>query len=118
MQHSSSLPNQHACNPPRPSPLSRDTSATGLGLSDADQRPDTRLAETMPASDIINDAEDSLFVPQDDRPEEALIGAHIQPAAQAAEANEQIVPRKRQREDDPLNDGVMAALSKLRKDGG
>ena len=76
-------------------------------MSDADRRPSTRLAEEV-AMDDGAFAEDEVAL------EEAMTAAPIPPKKAPA----QEVPQKRKPEDDPLSDGVMAALSKLRKDGG
>jgi len=80
----------------------------GIADTDADCRPRSRLAEEMPL-------DDSLFVEDEEALAEAMAGAPIPPKRTAASAQEG--PRKRKPEEDPLSDGVMAALSKLRKAG-
>lgn len=72
----------------------------GIGTADADKRPEMRLAEEQGSS-----VEESLFVPEAEAP--------VLPKEATIEAS-----RKRKPEEDPLSDGLMAALSKLRKDGG
>lgn len=67
--------------------------------SDADQRPRERLAEQFDANELV----------EDDMAE--LVGAPIVPAAPYTAA----VPKKRQASDEDLDEGVMAALNKLRK---
>jgi DNA excision repair protein ERCC-1 len=73
---------------------------------DVGARPGSRSAQPTEVVD-----EDSLFIDE----EEALAAMEAAPVRpeKAAEA-----PKKRKPNDDPLSDGVMAALSKLRKDGG
>lgn len=85
-----------------------------LGDSDADQRPSTRVAERVPAAARV-DEEDSLFVQDHEALTEAMSGPAI-PAKRTVEDVEP--PRKKKKDDDPVSDGIMAALSKLRKDGG
>ena len=80
----------------------------GLGEGDADQRPSTRVAEEAPV-------QESLFVEDEEALAEAMSGPAI-PAKRTAGAEEP--PRKKKKDDDPVNEGVMAVLSKLRKDGG
>lgn len=72
----------------------------GTGTADADKRPEMRLAEEEGSL-----VEESLFVPEAE--------AAAQPKEATIEAS-----RKRKPEEDPLSDGLMAALSKLRKEGG
>ncbi|TKA74696.1 hypothetical protein B0A55_05089 [Friedmanniomyces simplex] len=88
-----------------PSTLSVSRPATAAGDGDADRRPKSRLAEQLPLDSIDGDDEAALA--------EALTGPPIPPRSSVERVQE--VPRKRKPEDDPLNDGVMAALSKLRK---
>ncbi|KAK0356192.1 ssDNA endonuclease and repair protein rad10 [Friedmanniomyces endolithicus] len=83
--------------------VNRPTTATGDG--DADRRPQFRLAEQLPLDAV--DGEDEVSLAED------LTMPPIPP--QSAVERMQEIPRKRKPEDDPLNDGVMAALSKLRK---
>lgn len=68
------------------------------GTADADRRPISRLAETVAVHD-------DAFFEDEEAIAEAMSGAAVP-------------PKKRKPEDDPLSDGVMAALSKLRKEGG
>ena len=82
--------------------------ATTIGGSDADLRPDSRLAEELQVDDA-NDEDDELAMA------ESLIAPPI-PARKAVQPQSvQDVSRKRKPDDDPLSDGIMAALSKLRK---
>ncbi|KAK4902007.1 ssDNA endonuclease and repair protein rad10 [Elasticomyces elasticus] len=83
--------------------LSRPT--TSAGDVDADLRPKSRLAEQLPL-DAANGADDAELA-------EALTGPPI-PSRSTVERMQE-VPKKRKLEDDPLNDGVMAALAKFRK---
>lgn len=73
--------------------------------SDADRRPNTRPAEQVGAGDFADD-------------EEALAEAMTGPAVPPSKPSKTVAepsPKKRKPDDDPLSDGVMAALSKLRK---
>ncbi|KAK5675510.1 ssDNA endonuclease and repair protein rad10 [Elasticomyces elasticus] len=83
--------------------LSRPT--TSAGDVDADLRPKSRLAEQLSL--------DSADGPDDADLAEALTGPPI-PSRSTVERMQE-VPKKRKPEDDPLNDGVMAALAKFRK---
>ncbi|KAK4957685.1 ssDNA endonuclease and repair protein rad10 [Elasticomyces elasticus] len=83
--------------------LSRPT--TSAGDVDADLRPKSRLAEQLPL-DAIDGADDVDLA-------EALTGPPIPPRSTVERMQE--VPKKRKPEDDPLNDGVLAALAKFRK---
>lgn len=86
--------------------VDRPTSATG----DADQRPHSRLAEQVSVDqDPHADDEEALA--------EAMVAPPVQPKNAAVSSS---VPateesRKRKKDDEPVSDGVMAALSKLRK---
>ena len=83
---------------------------TGVdGGADADWRPSKRLVEEVP---IRGDA----FAEDEEAMAEAMTAAPIPPKKMAEATRD--VPKKRKPEDDPLNDGVMAALSKLRREGG
>lgn len=73
--------------------------------SDADRRPQTRPAEHFGAGDFADD-EEALA--------EAMTASAI-PPRKAAEPTAEPSPKKRKANEDPLSDGVMAALSKLRK---
>ncbi|KAK4560522.1 ssDNA endonuclease and repair protein rad10 [Recurvomyces mirabilis] len=75
------------------------------GDGDADQRPRSRLGNELPLDAAFQDDTEALA--------EALTGPAIPPKKTVETAQE--VPLKRKANDDPLNDGVMAALSKLRK---
>ena len=80
------------------------------GTADADRRPGTRLAEEI---DPIEDAEDLASAA------EAMVAAPvILPKKVQSAPSEKPPAKKRKKDDDLVNDGVMAALSKLRKDGG
>ncbi|KAK5733448.1 ssDNA endonuclease and repair protein rad10 [Elasticomyces elasticus] len=79
--------------------------STSTGDVDADLRPKSRLAEQLPL--------DSADGPDDADLTEALTGPPI-PFKSTVERMQE-VPKKRKPEDDPLNDGVMAALAKFRK---
>lgn len=75
--------------------------------SDADCRSHSRLAEHVNADQFADD-------------EEALadsMTAGAVPPKRAVDAVQEAPPKKRKPDDDPLSEGVMAALSKLRKDG-
>ena len=75
-------------------------------VTNVNSRPGSRSAPHAEALD-----EDSIFVDE----EEVLAAMEAAPprVEKTAEA-----PKKRKPDDDPLSDGIMAALSKLRKDGG
>lgn len=78
-----------------------------LPNSDADLRPGSRVAEKISIEDNADD-------------EEALAEAmtsNVPLPQKASEAVTEAPPRKRKPDEDPLSDGVMAALSKLRKQG-
>lgn len=85
--------------------------SAGVGEGDADRRPSSRLAETVAVDD---DA--AAFVGDEAEVAEAMTGAAL-PPKKVAEGTQEVT-RKRKPEEDPLSDGVMAALSKLRKEGG
>jgi DNA excision repair protein ERCC-1 len=79
---------------------------------DGDRRPSSRQVQPVQA----NDEEDAF---RDE--EEALAAMNAMESSSSRKApssNALEVPKKRKPDDDPLSDGVMAALSKLRKDGG
>lgn len=81
--------------------------AAGIPDSDADRRPTSRLAEQVDVDEYADD-------------EEALthaMTAETVPTKKAEEAVTEAPAKKRKPDDDPLSDGVMAALSKLRKAG-
>ncbi|KAK0940756.1 ssDNA endonuclease and repair protein rad10 [Friedmanniomyces endolithicus] len=78
---------------------------TSMSDGDADRRPQFRLAEQLPLNAVDGEDEASLA--------ENLTMPSI-PSKDTVDRTQEI-PRKRKPEDDPLNDGVMAALSKLRK---
>ncbi|KAK5691076.1 ssDNA endonuclease and repair protein rad10 [Elasticomyces elasticus] len=78
---------------------------TSAGDVDADLRPKSRLAEQLPL-DAADGADNADLA-------EALTGPPIPPSSTVERMQE--VPKKRKPEDDPLNDGVMAALAKFRK---
>ncbi|KAM0723222.1 hypothetical protein Q7P37_001422 [Cladosporium fusiforme] len=81
--------------------------SAGIPAADADRRPASRLAEQV---DVDEHADD----------EEALAHAMVAepvPTKKATETAQEAPPKKRKPDDDPLSDGVMAALSKLRKAG-
>jgi len=90
---------------------SRLQEASGLSLqdTDADKRPKSRMAEEIPVND-------SLFVHDDEESLDEAMTAKPAPPKTTTDSM-QVTSKKRKPEDDPLNDGVMAALSKLRKDG-
>jgi DNA excision repair protein ERCC-1 len=73
--------------------------------SDADRRPQSRLAEQVRV-DHGSDDEEALA--------DALTSGPV-PPRKVDEAERSAPPKKRKPDDDPLSDGVMAALSKLRK---
>ena len=76
-----------------------------LADSDADKRPQSRLAEQLRV-DHGSDDEEALA--------DALTSSPV-PPRKITEAEQSAPPKKRKPDDDPLSDGVMAALSKLRK---
>lgn len=84
---------------------------TAANDNDADQRPRSRLAEAVAAND-------SLFVEDEEAMAATMTGPAIPPKAAievSGRAAEVPAAKKRKPETDPLSDGVMAALSKLRK---
>lgn len=87
----------------------RNSATPGVGTVDADLRPDTRPAENVPIDDTNAEDEEALA--------EAMTAPPLPPKRAVTAPEEQPEPKKRKPEDDPLSDGVMAALSKLRKDG-
>lgn len=84
----------------RPAQASED-----LPYSDADRRPPARLAEQVRVDHGIDDEEDIAS---------ALMSGPA-PPRKAVEVEQGAPAKKRKPDDDPLSDGVMAALSKLRK---
>lgn len=82
--------------PPSNSP-SRPVSATEM--PDADRRPPTRLAEEAPIGDVFADAEEAFA------------------EAESSPAKKMPIQGKRKVPEEDLSDGIMAALSKLRKQG-
>lgn len=80
------------------------------GTDDADRRPTSRLAEE---ATIVDDADDeealAAVMAAESRP-----SPKPKPAPKSAPATTE-APKKRKPEDDPLSDGIQAALSKLRK---
>ncbi|EMD00957.1 hypothetical protein BAUCODRAFT_44173, partial [Baudoinia panamericana UAMH 10762] len=88
----------------------RPTSAAGN--ADADARPKSRLGEQVPLGNVFSEEDDGMAQA------DALTGPAIPPAGGNAGSNAPSeASKKRKPDDDPLNDGVMAALSKLRKNG-
>jgi len=79
--------------------------ASALPDSDADRRPHSRVAEHVDVSELADD-EAAMA--------EAMTSGAI-PPVKAKETVQDTAPKKRKPDDDPLSDGVMAALSKLRK---
>ncbi|KAK4506582.1 hypothetical protein PRZ48_000314 [Zasmidium cellare] len=75
------------------------------GSADADRRPTSRLAEEIDTGDDAAD-EEALA---------AAMDAESRPKPGAASKTTTEVPKKRKPADDPLSDGIQAALSKLRK---
>lgn len=80
---------------------------TAAGVADADRRPHSRLAEELPINTAYEDDEAAMT--------EAMTAAPVPPKKAIGSAQE--ASKKRKPNDDDLNDGVMAALSKLRKAG-
>lgn len=80
----------------------------GIGEADADQRPSTRIAEEV---DPVEEDDESLFVTE----AEAVTAAPVVRPKPPADVQEEPPPKKRKQNDDAVSDGVMAALSKLRK---
>ena len=118
--------------PSREGTMSRGvTVGEGEGLSllqrgEALSRPGTAGFETElrpPTSLIPQDSTGGLFVEDDDDDDDeglAEVMANIPAPPRPVEAQQlaqvqAVVPQKRKPDDDPLTDGVMAALSKLRK---
>ena len=94
--------------------LSPPDTSVSLGNShpvtaDADRRPSNRLAETIPV-------DESRLVEIEEAMAEVMSGKAS--ASRGPTEDSQEISKKRKAVDDPLNDGVMAALSKLRKDEG
>lgn len=89
--------------------LSTSRPTTAAGLADADKRPHSRLAEEVHIDDTFVDDEVALA--------DAMTGKPVPPRA-TRESVQEPPAKKRKPDEDPLNDGIMAALSKLRKDGG
>jgi DNA excision repair protein ERCC-1 len=84
----------------------------GAGDADADRRPRSRLAEQVNlVEDVDPDDEDGLFV-------ESTTNMPVVRPKDVPAAQEEPPAKKQKKADDPVSDGVMAALSKLRKDGG
>ncbi|GAB7364387.1 hypothetical protein MBLNU230_g4930t1 [Neophaeotheca triangularis] len=104
---------------PRAQTLSRDVTRGETAISksttpapvtaDADLRPDTRPAEEVSLPDTYVEDEEALA--------EAMTAPAVPPKRSGAPPENEPEPKKRKPEDDPLSDGVMAALSKLRKNG-
>jgi DNA excision repair protein ERCC-1 len=90
-----------------PSILATRPGPTALPLpdSDADKRLDTRIAEDVDVSGFAENAAATAKT--------LTSGAVL--SDELAEAGSRASTKKRKPEDDPLSDGVMAALSKLRK---
>ncbi|KAK4547285.1 hypothetical protein LTR36_000940 [Oleoguttula mirabilis] len=87
--------------------------ATALADSDADRRPRSRLAEELPISNTYynddDDDDEAAMV-------EALTAAPVPPKKAMGESARVEASRKRKPDDDdPLSEGIMTALSKLRK---
>ncbi|EME87364.1 uncharacterized protein MYCFIDRAFT_201097 [Pseudocercospora fijiensis CIRAD86] len=86
--------------------------ATAASNSDADQRPAAKIAENVHTNDGHGGEEEALA--------DALTAAQVpakRSTAQSSNTAPPQEPKKRKQDDDPLSDGVMAALSKLRKAG-
>jgi len=81
--------------------------AANIGGADADRRPRSRLAEELPVGDAYEDDEAAMA--------EAMTAAAVPSKKTVKRAQEEPASKKRKPEEDPLSDGVMAALSKLRK---
>ena len=92
----------------RPNAGEQDAASDGLGTADADLRPSSRLAEQV---SVQNGAP---FEEDEEALAEAMTSAPVVPPKHV----EPEVPRKRKADEEPVNDGVMAALSKLRREGG
>lgn len=88
-----------------PMPEGQSTGTSRPGTADADRRPSTRL-------------EEEVTIREDEGDEAALAEAMTAAPVPPKKALVTEVPKKRKHADDPLEDGVMAALSRLRKDGG
>ncbi|KAK5168326.1 ssDNA endonuclease and repair protein rad10 [Saxophila tyrrhenica] len=82
-----------------------------VGEADADQRPDTRVAEEV---DPVQDDEGEVEAAN----AQAMSTIPVVRPKEVAKPQDEPPAKKRKQTDDPVGDGVMAALSKLRKDGG
>jgi DNA excision repair protein ERCC-1 len=81
--------------------------------ADADRRPRTRLAEEF---DPFDDGDADRREDEEAQAESVSAVPVVRPKDVAAVPDEP--PAKKRKQDEPMSDGVMAALSKLRKDGG
>lgn len=96
---------------PMPAGVAKGPAQDEVGTSDADRRPSTRLAEQI---DPIEDLDDDSI-----QAEAALVPeAVVVPSRPQDQDAEEPPAKKRRKEDESVGDGVMAALSKLRNDGG
>ncbi len=93
--------------------LSREAGASRPETADADdRRPGTRLAEELDLHNNAEQADEEIFA---DNVADVPV---VKPKPVAAVREEEPPAKRRKQDDDSVNDGIMAALSKLRKDGG
>lgn len=105
-----------------PLPFPPAAAATGNGASDAEKRPDTRLADDFQAEEPGEDEEEAFA---EMLATESRMSKHGQNVSSTTKSNPKEQPanhiatgssaNKRKNADDDLSEGVMAALSKLRK---
>lgn len=89
-------------------PASRRASGALLPEGDAERRPRSKLGEEVNRAGAFDDDDEEALA--------EMMAGRAAPPEQAAEETRTEVPKKRRAaEDDSLSDGVMAALSKLRK---
>ncbi|KXT04263.1 hypothetical protein AC578_7946 [Pseudocercospora eumusae] len=90
--------------------------ATAASNADADQRPAARIAEQVHTNgdDVGEEGAlaDALTAAQVPAKRSAAQSSNTEPSEESSEE-----PKRRKQNDDPLSDGVLAALSKLRKAG-
>lgn len=87
-------------------PVFKKSSSMATTTADADRRPQSRLAEATVPDDEFDDDEEAL---------RELITKPAKPPQAASSKDTAEEPKKRKANEDPVSDGIMAALSKLRK---
>ncbi|GAB1744787.1 hypothetical protein NU219Hw_g2603t1 [Hortaea werneckii] len=90
--------------------------STVSGNNDADARPPARIAERVP---FMMEDEDDGKADDEEAMAEAMTAPAIPPKRMVEKPDATTAPpaRKRKKSDEEVGEGVMAALSKLRKDG-